>query len=95
MVRFLSFLLVLLFSRPLFAAKSDIFGVLWTCSNPNETRTFSIGEKDEAGCELHYEKNEKVKTIAWSSVGTQKCVSARDKIIGDLKKAGWKCTKSN
>ena len=74
------------------AGKSDLYA-LWTCSTDTETRTLSVGDKD-AGCELHYEKNGAIKVISWSTTGTERCVKSRDKIVGDLRKAGWKCTKT-
>jgi hypothetical protein len=82
-------------SLPAFAAAKGVMDVLWTCSTDTETRTLSIGEKDGGGCELHYEKNEKIKVIAWGSSGTDHCEKARDKIRDELKKAGWKCSKTN
>ena len=75
------------------AFASDLHA-LWTCSTDTETRTLSVGDKNEGGCELHYEKNEKVKVISWSSHSMEPCVRSRDKILGELKAAGWKCTKS-
>lgn len=75
------------------AAQSDLTA-LWTCSTDTETRSLSIGDKEGGGCDLHYEKNDSVKVIAWSSHSTEPCLRTRDKIVGDLKKAGWKCAKS-
>jgi hypothetical protein len=75
------------------AGSSDLYA-LWTCSTDTETRTLSVGDKD-AGCELHYEKNGSIKVISWSTTGTERCVHSRDKIVGDFKKAGWKCTKTS
>lgn len=74
-------------------AKSDLFA-LFTCSTDTETRTLSIGDKDNGGCELHYEKNGTLKVISWSSHSTEPCLRSRDKIVGELRKAGWKCTKT-
>lgn len=75
-------------------AKDDTHA-LFTCSNDVETRTLSIGEKEGGGCELHYEKNEKMKVLSWSSHSNEPCIRSRDKLIGELKSAGWKCTKTN
>ena len=76
------------------AAKSDQFA-LWTCSNDTETRTLSVGDKEDGGCELHYEKNGEMKVLSWSSHSIEPCLKSRDKLVGELKKAGWKCTKSS
>lgn len=78
-----------------FAAEKGVMDTLWTCSNDTESRTLSIGEKDGNGCELHYEKNGTMKVISWSSISTAPCIRTRDKIRDDLKKAGWKCTKTS
>lgn len=78
-----------------FASEKGVTDVLWTCSTDTESRTLSIGEKDGNGCELHYEKNGTVKVIAWSSISTAPCIRTRDKIRDELKKAGWKCTKTS
>ncbi|MBS1963741.1 MAG: hypothetical protein JST04_16140 [Bdellovibrionales bacterium] len=77
------------------AGEKGVMDVLWTCSTDTETRSLSIGEKDGNGCELHYEKNGAVKVISWSSISTAPCIRTRDKIRDELKKAGWKCTKTN
>ena len=81
-------------SASAYAGKSDNFA-LWTCSNDTETRTLSVGDKDEGGCELHYEKNGAMKVLSWSSHSIEPCIKSRDKLVGELKKAGWKCTKSS
>jgi hypothetical protein len=75
-------------------AATGVMDVLWTCSTDTETRTLSIGEKEGGGCELHYEKHDQIKVVAWGSSGTDHCERARDKIRDELKKAGWKCTKT-
>lgn len=67
---------------------------LVTCVNGMETRTMGIsGHGDEGeGCELRYEKNEKVMSVpAYSSFGMGHCLKARDRMRGNLEKAGWKC----
>lgn len=73
------------------AAESDV-GALITCANATETRTLSIAPK-EGGCELMYEKNEKLNVAASSANGTAHCEKALDKIRNALKSAGWKCGK--
>ena len=88
----LGILAALTLSGSALAAKGDLYA-LWTCSTDSETRTLSVGDKEQ-GCELHYEKNGAIKVISWSTIGTERCVRTRDKIVGDLKKAGWKCTKT-
>lgn len=89
----LAFFVALGFTSVSGAAQTDLTA-LWTCSTDTETRSLSIGDKDGGGCDLHYEKNDSVKIIAWSSHSTEPCLRTRDKIVGDLKKAGWKCSKS-
>ena len=67
---------------------------LVTCVNGLETRTMAIGTHtgDGAGCEVRYEKNEKVTMVpAYSSFGNDHCLQARDKMRANLVKAGWKC----
>lgn len=66
---------------------------LVTCVNGMETRTMSIGPKEgDAGCELHYEKNEKSMSVpAYSSNGVQHCLNARSRMQANLVRAGWKC----
>ena len=76
------------------AAKSDDFA-LWTCSTDTETRTLAVGDKEGGGCELHYEKYGKLKVISWSSHSLEPCLRSRDKIVGELKQSGWKCTKTD
>jgi hypothetical protein len=79
---------------PAGAANSDLFA-LWTCTTDTETRTLSIGDKEGGGCELHYEKHGNIKVISWSSHSTEPCLRSRNKIVDELKKAGWKCTKTD
>ncbi|MBC7387454.1 MAG: hypothetical protein H7301_14990 [Cryobacterium sp.] len=63
---------------------------LMTCSSRDETRTLSIATKD-AGCELVYEKNDKLNVPAYSAHGVEHCFNAREKIRKRLVSQGWKC----
>ncbi len=72
---------------------NDPFALV-TCVNGMETRTMSIGTHDGegGGCEVRYEKNEQATLVpAYSSFGNEHCLRARDKMRGNLVKAGWKC----
>lgn len=63
---------------------------LVTCMSASETRTLSIGTK-ENGCKLHYEKGGKPSVVATSASGTKHCEETRAKIRKKLETAGWKC----
>ncbi len=85
-------MLALFFSASIASADESDVGALITCANATETRTLSIAPKD-GGCELMYEKNEKLNVVASSANGTAHCEKALDKIRNTLKSAGWKCGK--
>lgn len=73
------------------SVKDDPYALI-TCASGMETRTLAIASKEEGGCELRYEKNEKVTTIpAYSAHSVTHCVNAREKIKKTLTDAGWKC----
>lgn len=73
------------------AVQDDPYALI-TCASRMETRTLAIASKEEGGCELRYEKNERTTTIpAYSAHSVTHCVNAREKIKKTLTDAGWKC----
>ena len=66
-------------------------GNVTSCESGKDKRTLELKEVD-GGCSLNYTKAGSTKEVGKANHGKAVCEKAADKILNNLKKAGFKCS---
>lgn len=73
------------------AGKSMAGDMSTSCTLGKDTRVIEVRKTASGGCELFYNKFNEEKSVASSGYGTQYCEEVKDRIQGNLAKAGFNC----
>jgi len=66
-------------------------GMSSSCTLGKDTRVIEVRKTSSGGCELFYNKFNEEKSVATSGYGTQYCEEVKERIQGNLAKAGFNC----